>query len=95
MTISTVFLSISHLFLGIAFIISLSVPFSLSVYAIFLLYSVWSHTDWATHAKTITTIVFILGSIIIMLAMDNLARNVARHDEMRSFVEDHYLNGRI
>ncbi len=93
---STVLLSISHLFWGILFILTLILPFTLSLYAIFLLYQVWKeHDTWSWHVRLITTSLFVIGSISSIVIMDNLVRYVANQEELRSFIEDHYLNGRI
>jgi hypothetical protein len=37
----------------------------------------------------------VIGSISAIVVMDDLVRYVASQDELRSFIEDHYLNGRI
>lgn len=93
---STVLLSISHLFWGILFIITLILPFTLSLYAIFLLHRVWEkHGTWSWHIRLVTIILFVIGSISSIIIMDDIVRYVAGQDELRSFIEDNYLNGRI
>ncbi len=93
---STVLLSISHLFWGILFILTLILPFTLSLYAVFLLYQVWKkHDTWSWHIRLATISLFVIGSISAIVVMDDLVRYVASQDELRSFIEDHYLNGRI
>jgi membrane protein YdbS with pleckstrin-like domain len=93
---STVLLSISHLFWGILFILTLILPFTLSLYAVFLLYQVWKkHDTWSWHIRFATISLFVIGSISAIVVMDDLVRYVASQDELRSFIEDHYLNGRI
>lgn len=93
---SSVFQSIDHLFWGIFFIISLIIPFSMSLTAIFLLFRIWKEQhDWSLELKIIITALIIVGGLFIIVLMDYTAHIVARQDALQSFIEDVGLNGRI
>lgn len=92
----TVFLSISHLFWGVTFILAMFFPFSLSVYAVLLLYRIWESKDnWTVQAKWIITVTFIVCGLTGIVLADDIARYVAKQDELRSFIDKNYLGGRI
>ena len=86
---------ISHLFIGMLFIISLALPFFISLYSIFVLHRMWDKPEWAVYVKWIMTFVMILGGIILIIGCDRLARFSARQDALQSFVEDANISGRI
>lgn len=86
---------IAYLFTGMAFVISLVIPFFVSLYSIFVLHKIWHKPQWATYVKWTITVVIILGGIILIVLADSTSRLSARQDVMRSFVEDANLAGRI
>jgi len=92
---SNVLQNTSHLFWGLSFILTLMLPFSISIYSIFLLFDVWQKTDWSKYIKIIITALFIILGLITISVMDDAARKVAQHPELSSFIEDVNLTGRI
>ncbi|MFA6095330.1 MAG: hypothetical protein WC767_00590 [Candidatus Paceibacterota bacterium] len=92
---TTVLQDTSYLLWGVSFILSLILPFSISLYSIFLLYEVWQDTQWSRYAKGFVTFGFILFGLLVISMMDDAARYVARQDVMQSFMEDMNLTGRI
>ncbi|MEN9622193.1 MAG: hypothetical protein RLZZ67_627 [Candidatus Parcubacteria bacterium] len=91
----TALLGISHLFIGMIFLVSLAFPFFLSIYSIFVLHKVWDKPQWATYIKWLVTFVMIIGGILLIIGADQSARWAARQHVMQSFVEDANLTGRI
>lgn len=85
----------SYLFWGLAFILALMIPFSVSIYSIFLLFDIWCKAEWSKYAKGIITTVLIICGLIAITTIDDVARYVARQDTLSSFVEDINLTGRI
>ncbi len=92
---TTVLQDTSHLLWGVSFVLSLILPFSISLYSIFLLYEVWTESGWSKYAKSIVTTLFIVGGLFIISIMDDAARAVARQPALTSFIEDANLTGRI
>ncbi|MBX4209151.1 hypothetical protein KW799_00415 [Candidatus Parcubacteria bacterium] len=85
----------AFLFTGLAFVVSLVLPFFISFYAIFVLHRVWEKPTWATYVKWLITIVIVLGSVPAIVISDSAARIAARQPVMQSFIEDVNLTSRI
>lgn len=94
-TSAKVFSGIGLLFAGLAFFVSLLLPFSTSVYAIFLLHEIWKKSTWSEHLKWVVTAVIMVGSLFIILMTDEASHLAARHPAMQSFIEDSGLIGKI
>lgn len=92
---SNVLQDTSYLLWGLLFILTLVLPFSISVYSIFLLFDIWCKTDWSKYVKTIVTVLFITCGLMAISVMDDAVRAVARQSELASFIEDANLTGRI
>lgn len=92
---SNVLQDTSYLLWGLLFILTLVLPFSISIYSIFLLFDIWCKTDWSKYVKTIVTALFIVCGLMTISIMDDAARAVARQGELSSFIEDVNLTGRI
>jgi len=92
---SNVLQDTSHLLWGLAFILTLVLPFSISIYSIFLLFDIWQKTEWSKYVKGIITSLFIIVGLVTISVMDDAARSVAKHSELSSFIEDVNLTGRI
>ncbi|HEY0908487.1 MAG TPA: hypothetical protein VGE35_04025 [Candidatus Paceibacterota bacterium] len=86
---------IGHLFVGMAFIVSMAAPFLLSFYSIFVLHKVWDKPHWATYIKWLVTFTMIIGGIILIIISDSTARWAAREPTMQTFIEDSGLSNRI
>lgn len=93
---SSVFQSLDHLFWGIGFVMTLIIPFTLSLSAIFILYRIWRERDeWAFDIKILITTLMIIGGIFMIIFMDVTSHIVAKQNALQSFIEDAGLNGRI
>ena len=86
---------IALLFTGLAFVISLAMPFVISLYAIFVLHKIWDKPEWAGYVKWLVSILIILGGLLVIIVSDTSARLAARQPVMQSFVEDANLMNRI
>jgi hypothetical protein len=91
----TALMGTAYLFTGMAFVVSLILPFFVSFYSIFVLHKIWHKPQWAAYAKALVTAAVIVGGILLIILSDDAARLAARQDVMRSFVEDANLTGKI
>jgi hypothetical protein len=82
---STLLLGVSYLFWGVIFIISLIIPFSVSVYAILLYYELW-HSKWQRKQKIMLSLLLFFAVPLIIIIMDDVIRFVASQEELREFV---------
>jgi O-antigen ligase len=94
-TDSTALMGIPFLLSGMAFVLCLILPFSVSVYSIFVMHSLWAKPDMRGTLKWIISLIVIIGSFVIIALTDEGARAAARQPAMQSFVEDANLTGKI
>jgi len=94
-TDSTALQGIPFLLSGMAFFVCLILPFSASVYSIFVMHAVWSKEGWKSTAKWMASLAVIAGALGIIALTDEGARLAARQPAMQSFVEDANLTGKI
>ena len=92
---STALQGIPFMLSGMAFVICLVLPFSVSIYSIFVLHTVWTKTTWKAPGKWLVSLVIVAGSLFIIMLTDEGARLAARQPTMQSFIEDAGLTGRI
>ena len=85
--LSTPLLSLGYLFWGTAFIITLIIPFSVSLSAIFILKNLWTKTDLQIKQKLISTIFATIIIVTIIITMDDIIRNVAKQDYLAEFAQ--------
>lgn len=88
---SGILLGLPYLFWGVIFVITLIIPFSVSLYALLLLYEIWSK-DWEQKQKILGTVMIIVLVPIIIVGIDEILRAVAQQDVLRTFVSNHNLN---
>jgi len=93
--LSTSLLNINYLFWNIAFIISLIIPFSASIYALFIYHNIWEKSDLKTKQKFVSTIFVIITTITIIVSMDDIVRYVSKQDPLIDFVQKNELSGRL
>lgn len=93
--LSTTLLEISYLFWGITFIISLIIPFSVSIYALFVYHGLWEKSSLKIKQKFISTILFIIITVIIIISMDDIIRFVSKQTPLIDFVQKNELTYRL
>ncbi|HJO89945.1 MAG: hypothetical protein QGH85_01300 [Candidatus Pacebacteria bacterium] len=81
-------LGLSYLFWGVAFIITLVIPFSISLYAIFFLNNLWNDDSykWEQDRKILVTALVVVGVPLLVIFLDVIIRIVANQDVLREFV---------
>jgi hypothetical protein len=93
---SKILLSISYLFWSLAFLIVLIIPFTLALYSILTIYQVWGkHANWQMKWRIFATVAIIAGSCVALIFMSDISHYVAGQSELRGFIEDAGLNGRL
>lgn len=92
---STALQGIPFMLSGMAFVLCLVLPFSVSLYSIFVMHTVWSRSSLKTAGKWLLSILVVVGSLFIIMITDEGARLAARQPSMQSFIEDAGLVGRI
>ncbi len=93
--LSTPLLNIGYLFWGTAFIISLIIPFSVSISALFVLRNIWTQTKLQTKQKFISTVFALIIIITIIITMDDVIRDVAKQKYIIDFAQKNDLVERI
>lgn len=88
---STELLGLSYLFLGVVFLIALIVPFSVSIYAILLLFEIWQEMQWEQSVKLFVTALIIVIVPLLIIVMDDIIRFIGSQEELREFVVSHGL----
>ena len=83
-------LGLGYLFWGVTFLIGLIIPFSVSLYAIFLFFEVW-RGKWERNKKILLTVSLIVGVPAIIIVMDDIIRFVGNQAVLREFIILHQL----
>ncbi len=91
MSNSTELLGLSYLFLGVIFLISLIIPFSVSVYAILLLFEIWEETKWDQSIKLLVTSLIIATAPLLIIVMDDVIRFVASQPQLQEFISLNHI----
>ena len=79
-------LGLSYLFLGVVFMISLIIPFSVSIYAILLLFEIWEETKWDQSIKLLVTGLVVATVPLLIIVMDDVIRLVASQPQLQEFI---------
>lgn len=78
-------LSLDYLFWGVLFLIGLIIPFSVSLYGIFLFFEIWRGM-WDKSVKLLVTLALIVGIPFIIIIMDEVTRVMGNHPVLQEFV---------
>ncbi|MEX0934155.1 MAG: hypothetical protein WD003_02800 [Candidatus Paceibacterota bacterium] len=84
-------LTITYLFWGVTFIITLIIPFSISLYAIIIFYEIWGKSTWEKYNKTLATIAIILAVPLVIILMDDITRTAGTQSELLPFIQENEL----
>ena len=91
-TVSTTLLSISHVIWGAVFVVSLLIPFVVSVCAVFALPNIWEKKLWKKDQKLLATIVAIIIYFAIIIVADDLMKAVMGRDVLDVFIQGSKLD---
>lgn len=84
-------LGLAYLFWGVIFLVTLIIPFSVSLYALLLLYDIW-HRKWPKNEKVLGTLIIIVLVPLVIIAMDGIVRIVVQQSVLFDFVNMYNLN---
>ena len=84
-------LGLSYLFLGVVFLISLIIPFSVSIYAFLLLFEIWEETKWEQGIKLLVTTLIIATAPLLIIVMDDVIRLVASQPQLQEFISLNHI----
>jgi ABC-type glycerol-3-phosphate transport system permease component len=77
----------------VIFLITLIIPFSVSLYSIFLLFEVWQHnSNWTKLRKTLLTVLIIVAVPLVIILIDKILRIVIEQDILKSFINTYKLD---
>lgn len=93
--LSTPLLGLASWIWGIIFIIALIIPFSVSIYSIFIFFNLWEKQKLQIKQKFIYTILIIIITVFIIITMDDIIRNVATQEPLVNFIKDNNLGDRL
>ena len=82
---SVFLLGLGYLFWGVAFIVTLIVPFSISIYSLLLFYEIWQ-SAWENKQKILISLFIFFATPLMIIVMDDIIRYVASQEELREFV---------
>jgi len=84
--VSTTLVPMSHAVWGAVYVISLLIPFTISIFAIYALPNIWGRLNWKNDQKLLTTIALTFVILIVMLIASDLIQTIGRMDVLVPFV---------
>ena len=80
-------LGLDYLFYGVAFLITLVIPFSISLYSILFLYDIWNvEKKWTKDRKILITVIIIIIIPLVIILIDNIIRIITDVKIFREFL---------
>ncbi len=83
---STTLLPMSSAVWGAVYVISLLIPFTVSIFAIFALPKVWGNTKWKKDQSLLITIGLTIAILVIMLLASDLIQTISKLDVLIPFI---------
>lgn len=93
--LSTPLLGLASWIWGITFIIALIIPFTVSLYAIFIFFNLWEKQPLQIKQKLISSVFVIIVTVFIIITMDDVIRLVATQEPLTDFVQKNELSHRL
>lgn len=94
--LSTPLLGLASWIWGITFIIALIIPFSVSLYAIFIFFNLWEkQKELQIKQKVIFSVFAVILTVFIIISMDDIIRTVAKQEPLSDFVQKNELGHRL
>jgi hypothetical protein len=84
--VSTTLLPMSSAVWGAAYVISLLLPFTVSISAIFALPKIWATPTWKKDQKILATIAITIVILVVMLIASDLIQTIGKLDVLAPFV---------
>lgn len=93
--INTPLLDINYLFWGALFIIALVIPFTLSLYSVFLPYEISKHPTWKKSMKGLLIALIMIFTLDAVVALDYLVRYISIQSPIAPFIHEKGLDSTI
>ncbi len=87
-TLPTIALTLDYLFWGSAFVVMLVIPFSISLYAIFIPFELMKKLDWTRNQKILVAFVVALATIDVVVASDIVVRIIEKQPPIVRFLQE-------
>ncbi|TSC84423.1 MAG: hypothetical protein G01um101417_229 [Parcubacteria group bacterium Gr01-1014_17] len=87
-TLPTIALTLDYLFWGASFIVMLVIPFSISLYAIFIPFELMKKLDWTRNQKIAVAFIVALATIDIVVASDIFIRLIEKQPPIVRFLQE-------
>ncbi|MDP3661579.1 MAG: hypothetical protein Q8R17_01900 [bacterium] len=84
----TIALTLDYLFWGASFIVMLVIPFSISLYAIFIPFELMKKLDWTRNQKIAVAFLVALATIDIVVASDIIVRIIEKQPPIVRFLQE-------
>ncbi len=84
----TIALTLDYLFWGALFVVFLVIPFSISLYAIFIPFELMKLLDWTRNQKIAVAFIVALATIDIVVASDILVRIIEKQPPIVRFLQE-------
>lgn len=88
MKLPTISLTLDYLFWGASFVVMLVVPFSISLYAIFIPFELMRKLDWTRNQKIAVAFIVALATVDIVVASDIIIRIIETQPPIIRFLQD-------
>jgi hypothetical protein len=84
----TIALTLDYLFWGASFVVMLVIPFSISLYAIFIPFELMRKLDWTRNQKIAVAFIVALATIDIVVASDIIVRIIEKQPPIVRFLQE-------
>lgn len=87
-TLPTISLTLDYLFWGASFVVLLVIPFSISLYALFIPFELMRKLDWTRNQKILVALVVALATIDVVVLADILIRIAENQPPIIRFLQE-------
>jgi hypothetical protein len=85
-TTSTALIPMSNIAWGAIYVISLLIPFTISIFAIVALPNIWQRTGWKKDQRLLATIAIVVVIFVVMLIASDLIETVSQSSALVPFL---------
>ena len=85
-TVSTTLMPMSTIVWGAIYVISLLIPFTVSLFAIVALPNIWQRINWKKDQRLLATIAITVVILIVMLVASDLIETIGNLDVLTAFL---------
>ena len=86
-TLPTIALTLDYLFWGATFVVFLVIPFSVSLYALFIPFELMRKVDWTRTQKIMVALIVALATVDVVVASDLVVRVIEKQTPVIRFLQ--------